>query len=74
MFDRVSKHNIVKPKEHQKIRYVDATGIGKGRAITRGGLRLGSVFLYAKKSADSIVIADTSRANETDKQGGLTKQ
>ena len=27
-----------------------------------------------EKSADSILVMDTSQANETDKQGGLTKQ
>jgi hypothetical protein len=43
------------------------------KALTRGGLRLGSAFLYTKKSADSIVVVDTSQANENAKQGGLTK-
>ena len=32
----------------------------KDYALTGGGLRLGLVFLYAKKSAEAIVVADTS--------------
>jgi len=37
MVDRVSKHIIVKPKEYQKVSYVDATGIDfKDKALIRG--------------------------------------
>lgn len=39
----------------------------KDNALTEGGLRLGSEFLYTKKSAESIVAVVTSRANENDK-------
>ncbi len=44
----------------------------KENALTGGGLP--NHVLDWEKSADSIVVVDTSHANETDKQGGLTKQ
>lgn len=33
---RVSKHNIAKPKEHQKISYVDDAGIGGREKLLPG--------------------------------------
>lgn len=44
----------------------------KEEALTRGGLRIHE--MKQEKSAEAIVIAETSQANATDKQGGLTKR
>ena len=51
--------------------YVDAAGIGRRLFILPGEV---SLFIQLKeKSAEVIVVADTSRACE-EQQGGLTKQ
>jgi len=42
MVVRVSKHIIVKPKKPNVGKYIDVTGIDKGKALTGGGLGIGS--------------------------------
>ena len=43
----------------------------KEYTLTGGGLQFHGVG--QEKSADSIVVVDTSQVNDNDKQGGLTK-
>ena len=45
----------------------------KDVALTGGGLGLGSVFLYTKKSADAIVVAVTSCEKKPQKSHKTTK-
>lgn len=68
--DKVTQHTDVLSIYNQNSR--SGRDRRKEKALTRGGLQFHE--LKQEKSADSIVVVDTSQANETDKQGGLTKQ
>ena len=76
MSERVSEHNIAKAQFFfSKVKHVDATGIG-GRKTLLLRLRVAASAEqgrgrpqkprvgYFEESADSIVIVETSRANE----------
>jgi hypothetical protein len=49
-------------------------GRGRIEVFTLTGGDLPTYEIGLEKSAEAIIIAETSRANEIDKQGGLTKQ
>ena len=68
--DKVTQHTDVLSFFNQNSR--SGRDRRKEEALTRGGLCFHG--MGTEKSADSIVVVDTSQANETDKQGGLTKQ
>lgn len=59
-----------------RIQQISFSRYGRDRmevfTLTGGGLP--SYGIGWKKSADSIVVVDTSQANETEKRGRLTKQ
>jgi len=51
----VSKHIFVKPQEHKKGKYVDATGIDKGKSSYQGRSPSSFVLLGTEKSAEVIL-------------------
>jgi hypothetical protein len=57
---RASNHSLVKPKEYKKDGYVDVAGIG-GRKMLLPGEILGYRQRYTGKSAEVIVVTETSR-------------
>jgi hypothetical protein len=57
IINRVSKHDIAKPKEYQKVGYVDAAGIG-GRKMLLPGEILVCRQRYTGKSAEVIVVVE----------------